>query len=59
MVATKDIAAGTELTRDYSIEPALEFLKNEQFDEKENEIAIVANSALRLLVQFGLPPSAW
>jgi SET domain len=45
LVATRTIAAGEELTRDYTSAPALE-------DD-------TSEGALRLLLQFGLPPSAW
>ncbi|KAL9189325.1 hypothetical protein ACHAXT_011815 [Thalassiosira profunda] len=47
LVATRDIAGGEAVTRDYVTAPML-----------ENETA-AEGSALRLLLQFGLPPSAW
>jgi hypothetical protein len=45
MVATRDIPIGEQLTRDYSSAP--------QLDDD------TSGGALRLLLQFGLPPSAW
>mmetsp|Transcript_13504 Transcript_13504/g.35886 ORF Transcript_13504/g.35886 Transcript_13504/m.35886 type:complete len:118 (-) Transcript_13504:304-657(-) len=45
LVATRAIGAGEELTRDYDEAPRL------PGDETDG--------ALRLLVQFGLPPAAW
>lgn len=45
LVATRTIAAGEELTRDYTSAPTLE-------DD-------TSEGALSLLLQFGLPPSAW
>ena len=45
LVATRDIAAGEAITRDYNIAPRL------PLDESDGP--------LRLLLQFGLPPKAW
>ena len=47
LVATRDIAEGEEVTRDYTVAPRMvnDVTKN--------------GSALHLLLQFGLPPSAW
>jgi hypothetical protein len=45
LVATRDIAVGEAITRDYATAP--------QLPEDTTE------GALRLLLQFGLPPSAW
>lgn len=47
LVATRDIEAGEAVTRDYVSAPRM-----------ANEAAEVG-SALHLLLQFGLPPSAW
>lgn len=45
LVATRDIAVGEPITRDYALAPRLP-------DDS-------SGGALRLLLQFGLPPSAW
>ena len=47
LVATRDIGEGEEVTRDYTLAPRMvnDVTKN--------------GSALHLLLQFGLPPSAW
>jgi len=45
LVATRDIAVGEAITRDYKAAPQL---------EKDT-----SKGALRLLLQFGLPPNAW
>jgi len=45
LVATRDIEPGEEITRDYTLAPRL---PGDQSD-----------GALRLLLQFGLPPKAW
>ena len=45
LVATRAIGAGEELTRDYSAAPRL--------------VGDESAGALRLLLQFGLPPAAW
>ena len=47
LVATRDIEAGEAITRDYTKAPQL---VNDDAAE---------GSALRLLLQFGLPPKAW
>jgi len=46
LVATRDIAAGEAITRDYTLAPRLP-------DDPSGD------GPLRLLLQFGLPPSAW
>jgi hypothetical protein len=45
LLATRDIQAGEAITRDYSKAPQLE--------------GDTSDGALRLLLQFGLPPKAW
>jgi hypothetical protein len=45
LVATRDIQAGEAITRDYSKAPQLD--------------GDTSDGALRLLLQFGLPPKAW
>lgn len=45
LVATRDIAAGEPITRDYTLAPRL-----------PND---TSEGALRLCLQFGLPPKAW
>ena len=45
LVATRDIAVGEAITRNYSEAPQLD--------------GDISEGALRLLLQFGLPPSAW
>ena len=45
LVATRDIAEGEDITRDYATAP--------QFPGDKSE------GALRMLLQFGLPPSVW
>ena len=47
LVATRDLEAGEQITRDYTAAPRL--LNDES----------LKGSALHLLLQFGLPPSAW
>lgn len=47
LVAARDISAGEAVTRDYAAAPRL----------ANDDVA--AGSALHLLLQFGLPPSAW
>lgn len=50
LVATRDIAEGAPITRDYAKAPRM---------ANDDESTMPRGSALRLLLQFGLPPSAW
>ena len=45
LVATRDVSKGENITRDYAAAPSLD--------------QDVSEGALRLLLQFGLPPSSW
>jgi hypothetical protein len=45
LVATREIAVGEAITRDYNDAPRLKECRSD--------------GALRLLLQFGLPPEAW
>jgi len=54
LVATRDIEAGEPITRDYSLAPRIVVA-----NEEESSLERDGPSALQLLLQFGLPPSAW
>lgn len=54
LVATRDIEAGETITRDYTLTPRI--VGN---IDDESSLNGEGSSALQLLLQFGLPPSAW
>jgi len=54
LVATRDIEAGESITRDYTLAPRI-VGENDESSAAEAD----ALTALQLLLQFGLPPSAW
>jgi len=53
LVATRDIVAGESITRDYSLAPRI------VGNNGESSVDSKGPTALQLLLQFGLPPSAW
>jgi hypothetical protein len=53
LVATRDIDAGESITRDYTLAPRI-VGGDESSSSEEDEV-----TSLQLLLQFGLPPSAW
>ncbi|OEU08639.1 hypothetical protein FRACYDRAFT_249533 [Fragilariopsis cylindrus CCMP1102] len=59
LIATRDIDVGEAITRDYTKSPKLINNNNTNDEEVADDIDIDDGSALRLLLQFGLPPNAW
>lgn len=53
LVATRDIEAGECITRDYNLAPRI------TGNNDDSSLRGEGLSALQLLLQFGLPPSAW
>lgn len=53
LVATRDIEAGECITRDYNLAPRI------TGNNDDSSLKGEGLSALQLLLQFGLPPSAW
>ncbi|KAL7450861.1 hypothetical protein ACHAWC_002720 [Mediolabrus comicus] len=53
LVATRDIEAGECITRDYNLAPRI------TGNNDDSSLTGEGLSALQLLLQFGLPPSAW
>eukprot|EP00986_Skeletonema_menzelii_P021316 scaffold34051_cov160-Skeletonema_menzelii.AAC.2 len=53
LVATRDIESGESISRDYTLAPRI------ARDDDESSSEIDELTPLQLLLQFGLPPSAW